>query len=503
MRLTKAAVAGAAGLLGLLVATVAHAAEPGSAIDNAIAAFSGAVFAQVRLFGADVEVIVLWMAAPMLFLTVYFGFINLRGFRIAWRIIRGHYHDDTAPGQVTQFQALSTALSGTVGLGNIAGVAIAIALGGPGATFWMIIIGLFAMSLKFAECTLGVKYRIEHADGSVSGGPMYYLRRGLTARGLPRLGAFLAISYAIIGLPSMLQIVQVNQAYSQFGAVTGLDSVAASWIFGIVLAALVGAVIIGGIRSIARVTARLVPLMCAVYITAALVIIIGNIGEVPRAVATIINGAFNPEGVVGGIIGVIVIGMRRAVYSTEAGLGSATMAHAAAKTREPVSEGMVALMEPFIDTVVVSTMTALVIVITGAYRLEGLGDIQITSAAFASVISWFPYILALAVLLFAFSTIISWGYYASKVWTFLFGRSPLSVNGFKVLYCVMLVPGAVLTTAQVVDVMDSLFFLLAVPNIIGIYIMAPELKRDLKSYLARLRAGDIPTAARLAASAAE
>ncbi len=459
---------------------------------NAISVFSDFVFSEITLLGAQMPWIVVWMGAPMFLLTVYFAFINLRSFKQASKIVRGHYHDDTAPGEVTQFQALSTALSGTVGLGNIAGVAVAISIGGPGATFWMIIIGFCAMSLKFAECTLAVKYRDVRPDGTVAGGPMYYLERGLKARGWGKIGKTLAWTYAILAFPSILQVAQVNQSFEAISFVTGYGSEASGWAYGVILAVLTAIVIIGGIRSIAGVTAKLVPLMAGVYVAGALVIILGHINEVPAAFVTIFEGAFNPDGVLGGIAGVIIIGMKRAVYSTEAGLGSASMAHAAAKTNEPVSEGMVALMEPFIDTVLVSTMTALVIVITGNYVVgQEVQGISMTSAAFGSVISWFPIVLALAAFLFGFSTIISWGYYSSKVWEFIWGGSERSMNLFKITYCVLLVPGAVWSAQEVYDLMDSMFFLMAIPNIIGIYLMAPELKRDLQDYLARIRSGEI------------
>ncbi len=450
------------------------------------------VFMSVDLFGASVKPIVIWMGAPMVLLTLYFGFVNLTSFGRAWRVARGDYRNPDAVGEVTQFQALSTALSGTVGLGNIAGVAAAISLGGPGATFWMILIGFCAMSLKFAECTLGVKYRVVHADGTVSGGPMHYLKRGLAARGWVKLGLFLGWTYALLALPSLLQVATVNQIYEAITVVTAVDTTLYQWLFGIVLAGLTAVVIVGGIRSIASVTAKLVPLMAFIYITAALVIILGNIGQLPAAFATIIDGAFRPEGVAGGILGVIVIGMQRAVYSTEAGLGSATMAHAAAKTDEPMSEGMVALMEPFIDTVVVCTMTALVIVITGVYEVsDGVEGVALTASAFGSIIGWFPWVLAVAAFLFGFSTIVSWGYYSSKIWEFIFGGSNRSMTIYKIVYCAAIIPGAVFTLDEVYTLMSSLFFLMAIPNIIGIYLMAPELKADLKSYLTRLKSGEI------------
>ena len=451
-------------------------------------ALSGFVFSQINLFGTPVEWIVLWMAFPMIIFTVYFGFINLRVFRLARDIVAGRYAKPDAKGEVSQFQALATALSGTVGLGNIAGVAIAIAIGGPGATFWMIVIAVFAMTLKFVECTLGVKYRVVREDGTVSGGPMYYLPAGLASRGWPRLGKLLGVSYAVFAVPSLLQLGQVNQAYSQVSSVLGVSF---PWTFGLLMSAATALVIFGGLKGIVRVTSRLVPLMCAIYIFSALIILFGHLDQIPTAIAAIVKGAFNPEGVVGGLVGVFVIGMRRAIYSTEAGIGSSTIVHAAAKTDEPVSEGFVALFEPFIDTVVVSTMTALVIVVTGAYRIEGLNDIQMTSAAFASVFSWFPYILALAVLLFAFSTIVSWSYYVSRVWSFLFGESRRSQITYRSIFCLALIPGGALSVTQVIDLIDSFFFLMAIPNVIGLYILAPQVKADLQSYLARIRSGEI------------
>lgn len=461
---------------------------------DGINALGDFVFSTITIFGLEVEWIVAFLALPMIILTLYFGFVNLTSFKRAWRILRGDYHDENADGEVTQFQALSTALSGTVGLGNIAGVAVAISTGGPGATFWMILIGLCAMSLKFAECTLGVKYRDVRADGSVAGGPMYYLERGLKRRGegWGKTGKILAWSYAIFAVPTLLQVAQVNQSFEAVSVVTGFDSEGSRWGFGVIVAILTAVVIIGGIKSIASVTSRLVPAMAGIYILGALVIILSHLGEVPAAFATIFNSAFTLEAGMGGLIGTIIIAMQRAVYSTEAGLGSATMAHAAAKTNEPISEGMVALMEPFVDTVVVSTMTALVIVITGVYLDQsGAAGISLTSTAFGSVISWFPWVLAVAAFLFAYSTIISWGYYSSKVWEFVFGGSDKSMNLFKIVFCVALVPGAVFSVSEVYTLMDSMFFLMAVPNVIGIYLMAPELKADLKDYLARLRSGAI------------
>lgn len=468
----------------------------GGPVGKAIDVFNNTVFTQVEILGENVELIVIWMAIPMLFLTIYLGFINVRSFKPAFQILRGKFKDPNAPGEVSQFQALSTAVSGTVGLGNIAGVAVAISLGGPGAAFWMVLIGFFAMTLKFSEVTLAVKYRKISADGTVSGGPMYYLGRGLKARGWGGIGKFLSWFYAGVAIFSLLQIAQVNQSYSQFAAVTGLET---PWMYGIVTAIMTAIVIMGGIKSIAGVTAKLVPLMAFIYISAALFIIFSHFGDIPAAIGLIVGEAFRPEAGIGAVIAAMVWGMRRAVYSSEAGLGSATIAHAAAKTNEPVSEGLVALLEPFIDTVVICSMTALVIIVTGAYQIEGLTDIQMTSAAFNSVISGFDWVLAVAVVLFAYSTIISWAYYTQKIWAFVLGESKTSITIFRIVFCVALIPGGVFTVQQVYDVMDSIFLLMAIPNIIGIYLMAGEIRRDTKDYFKRLKAGEIPTAEELEA----
>lgn len=455
------------------------------------------IFFAVPIAGVPVPLIVLWLAAAAIFFSFYFRFISFRAFGHAFRLIRGDYSDPNAAGEVSHFQALATALSGTVGLGNIAGVAVAVSLGGPGATFWMILVGLLGMSTKFVECTLGVKYRRENPDGSVSGGPMYYLSRGFADRGMPGLGKGLAVFFAICMIGGALgggNMFQVNQAYQQFVNVTGGEGsffADKAWLFGLIVAVIVGVVIIGGIKRIAHVTEVLVPFMGVTYLFAALVIILANITAVPEAFAIILAGAFNPEGVAGGIIGVMIQGMRRATFSNEAGIGSAAIAHSAVRTKEPITEGLVALHEPFIDTVVICTATALVIVISGAYTQEGLGGVQLTSAAFASVFPWFPVVLAGAVILFAFSTIISYSYYMVKASTYLFGESAKAKLILRLVFCAVVVVGATMELGPVIDFSDSMLFAMAIPNIIGLYLMAPEVKRDLDSYWGRLKSGEI------------
>lgn len=447
--------------------------------------------------------IVVWLIFAALLFTLFFRFINIRGIKHGFDLVRGKYFDPTAPGEVTHFQALATALSGTVGLGNIAGVAVAVSIGGPGATFWMILAGFLGMSSKFVECTLGVKYRNVNADGSISGGPMYYLSKGLAERGpgLAMLGKILAIMFAILCIGGSMgggNIFQANQSFTQLVNITGGDVswlADKGWLYGIVVAILVGMVIIGGIKGIARVTSKIVPFMAIIYVTAGLIIILVNFSAVPAAFGSIISGAFNPEGVAGGIVGVLIQGFRRAAFSNEAGVGSAAIAHSAVKTREPITEGLVALYEPFVDTVVVCTITALVIIITGSYDPTGsISGVELTSSAFASSISWFPWVLTLAVLLFAFSTMISWSYYGLKAWTYLFGESRVTDMVYKLIFLVFIVIGSTMQLGAVVDFSDAMILAMAFPNIIGLYFLLPVVKRELNSYWGRYKAGKLEEA---------
>lgn len=443
-------------------------------------AIASLVFYAIPINGAALPVTVLWLVLGAIVFTCYLGFINIRGFRHAIRVVRGDYADKTDKGDITQFQALSAALSGTVGTGNIAGVAVAIALGGPGATFWMIVAGFLGMTTKFVECTLAVKYRVYNADGSTSGGPMYYIKAALDKYGLPRLGSFLAAFFAIACVFGSAGFVHVNQGFSQVKLVTGFDN---AWVFGLVYSFLVGLVIVGGIQSIARVTSKLVPLMCAIYLSAAFVFLAMHFDAIPAAIWTILKSAFAPEAAYGGVIGVIIQGFRRAAYSNEAGIGSSPIAHSAARTKDPVSEGFVGLLEPFIDTVVICTISALVIVVSGVYLQPGLDGVQMTSAAFGSVFDWFPLVLMVALLLFGYSTVVSWSFYGLKSWTYLFGHSDLTQRSFKVLFCCVVAIGAVPNMLAVFDFIDSMIFLMAVPNILALYLLLPEVKQDLKAYL--------------------
>ncbi|MCG8507194.1 MAG: alanine:cation symporter family protein [Sphingomonadales bacterium] len=469
-------------------------------------AMSDAVFFKIPIGVTDgfegVPFIVVWLAAGAVFFTIYMRFVNFRAFGHAIKVARGKYDDPNDPGEVTHFQALSAALSGTVGLGNIAGVALAISIGGPGATFWMILVGLFGMASKFTECTLGVHYRRIDENGVVSGGPMYYLSRGFEKRGMKTLGRVLAVIAALFCIGGAFgagNMFQVNQSAQQFMNVMvpltgGDDSFLAGkpWLFGFIFAVFVAMVIIGGIRSITKVTEKLVPFMAILYLGSALIILLTHIPEIPGAFAQIFVGAFAPEGVAGGFLGVLVQGMRRASFSNEAGIGSAAIAHSAVKTKEPVSEGMVALLEPFVDTVVICTATALVIIITGQMDPNATEGISLTSRAFASVIPFFPYILSVAVILFAFSTSITWYYYGEKSFGYLVGqdkRTALLI--FKLTFLGVLIIGASMTLTKVMDFADAMLLAMGFPNLIGLYLMAPEVKRMMISYEARVKSGEI------------
>ncbi len=469
------------------------------AIDQAIRpvadAVSAFIFYAVPFFGAELPLIVLWLIAGGVFFTVYLRFINLRGFAHAIALVRGRFARDGDPGEISQFQALTAAVSGTVGIGNIAGVAVAISLGGPGATFWLIVAGLLGMSTKFAECTLGVMYRRNHDDDSVSGGPMYYLERGLGERNWPRVGRALGMFYAaamVIGCLGIGNMFQSNQAAAILIDVTGGGTsflADKAWLIGLVLAAAVGVVIIGGIRSIASTTARLVPTMALLYTLSALAIVLLNADEIPNAFRAIWNGAFAPEGITGGAVGVMIMGFRRAVFSNEAGLGSAAIAHATARTREPVSEGYVALLEPFIDTVVVCTITALVIITTvydPALAGAGVNGIELTTRAFASTLSWSPIPLSIAAILFAYSTMITWSYYGLKAFTYLVGNHRSADLGFKLFFLLFVVLGSGIQLGSLIDLSDALVFVVAIPNLLGLYLLAPRIRREVLDYELRI-----------------
>lgn len=479
----------------VLASVPAHSATLDEAIDNAVGPVSdiamAIIFKTVNVLGHDIPLILMWLFAAAIFFTAYLGFINIRLFAHAVRLLFGKEGvDKDASGSLNRFQALSTSLSGTVGLGNIGGVAVAISLGGPGATFWMIMMGLCGMSSKFTETALAVKYRRPLQDGTYAGGAMYYLQQGFGDRGWPRFGKFMGITFAICCIGGAFgggNMFQANQAYRMVREVTGGDASfidGYGWAFGLMMALMVGIVIIGGIKSIAQVTSRIVPFMAGIYLLASLFIIGANIEKLLPSLYLIFSSAMNFEAGLGGVIGAMIAGIQRAAFSNEAGLGSAPIAHANAKTDSHISQGVVVLLEPFIDTVVICTMTALVIIITGVY-MGGVGveGVDLTSRAYASVIGWFPYILAVAVFLFAYSTMISWSYYGLVSTEYLFGDRQITVNIYKMLFCLSTVAGAAAQLGNVVNFTDAMIFSMCIPNIIGLYVMAPEIKKDLKAYM--------------------
>jgi len=454
------------------------------------------IFYEIAVFGYSFPWIVMWLIIAAIYFTFYFRFINFRGFGHTFRLLRGDYDKPDSIGEISHFQALTTALSGTVGIGNIGGVAIVITLGGPGAFFWMVVAGIFGMATKFIECILGVMYRQENADGSVSGGPMYYLEYGLKAKGYTKLAKPLGIFYAVsmvIGCMGIGNMFQSNQAFEQFVFVTGgAESYFADkgWLFGSVMMVSIGIVIIGGIKSIAKVTSRMVPFMAGFYILFGLIIIAMNYAKIPWAISAVATNAFAPEAIGGGMIGVMMLGFKRAVFSNEAGIGSAAIAHAAVQTDEPVTEGYVALLGPFIDTVVICSITAMII-LTTVYdpSLVGTGakiqGVQLTSRAFAENLSWSVIPLSVIAILFAFSTIISWSYYGLKGWSYLFGESSFTKNIFRVIFCLFVALGCMIQLDAVLDFSDALVFIVAIPNILGLYILAPVVKVAVTDYQRR------------------
>lgn len=480
-----------------------------SAFDPIASAVTSVVFYAPTVGGVTFPLIVLWLVVAAVVFTIYFRGIQFVSWRTSYDLVRGKFSRASDPGEVTHFQALSSAVSGTVGLGNIAGVGAAVTLGGPGATFWMIIAGLFGMCTKFVECTLGVKYREVHEDGTVTGGPFRYLpiafaRFGSgTSRALTLVFAVALFLFGAVGG----NMFQANQTFAQAREVTGgddgyLGSSGSALIFGLVLAFLVGAVIIGGITSIAQVTSRLVPAMGLLYLGTCLLVILGNADHIGPAIGEIVSGAFDPEGVAGGALGVLIIGFQRAAFSNEAGVGSAPIAHAAVKTKHPVSEGFVALLEPFIDTVIICTMTALTIVIADApYYAEQRqvvaeggptpDGVVVTSRAFETFLPQFPVILAIAVALFAFSTLITWSYYTMKAWTEIFGRSRRSEAIFKAVFCLFTVIGSVITFTSVIDFADAMLFVCAIVNLLACYLLLPKVRDELRSFREGRRTGAI------------
>ena len=454
----------------------------------------------IKVVSLPFLIVVLILGA--IFFTLWYRWINVRGFKHSIEIIQGKYDNPEDTGEISHFRALTSALSATVGLGNIAGVAIAIQLGGPGAVFWMLVAAVFGMTAKFSSCTLSQMYRQTNPDGSISGGPMYYIDIGLKqmGSGWAGLGKVLAIIYALmimggaIGAGNMFQVNQTAEAFrSTFGLSEG-----ANWVIGIVIAILVGIVIVGGIKRIGAATSKIVPAMCGLYVCVSILIIVMNITRVPEAISLIFRLAFTGNAFYGGFVGVLVWGIRRSSFSNEAGLGSAAIAHAAAKTEEPVREGLVAMIGPFIDTIIVCLMTAMVVIITGTWNDPSLSQsdgVTLTTIAFKSAIGWFPLILTVSIGLFAYSTMISWAYYGERGWIYLldhFGGVGLkTVIVFRVIFVLFILVGAVYPLRAVLDFSDAMVLGMAFPNIVGSIILAPKVLGKVRDYWSRYQSGEM------------
>ena len=502
----------------LFSATLSQAAESGlEAEQSALAAFGAGldsfmssafgwfvdlIFFSVPLGETSFPLIAGWLLVAALIFTAYFGLIQFRQIGLSLDIVRGKYTDPNPAvkeeGEVSHFQALATALSGTVGLGNIAGVGAALAIGGPGATFWMIVVGLFGMASKFVECTLGVKYRTILPSGVVSGGPMYYLSRGMAERGMGGLGKFLAVGFALMCILAAFGAGNMFQGNQAFAVMSSTFSIPAEYslFFGIGLAVLVGSVILGGMPRIATVTEKVVPFMALLYITMGVIVLVANFNHIGAAFGEIFTGAFTGAGVAGGFIGALIQGLKRATFSNEAGIGSAAIAHSAVKTNEPATEGLVALLEPFIDTVIICTMTALVITISGVntaanLQSQALTGVDLTRAAFMETAPIFQYFLAVAVVLFAFSTMISWSYYGLKAWTYLFGEGKVGEVIYKLIFLVFVIIGTIIQFSFVIDFSDAAIFAMSIFNIIGLYFLMPVVKKEVNSFIARVKSGEI------------
>ncbi len=529
--------------IGLMLPLLTFAQENQSVGEKINAAFEkyttpivDLIFYPVHIAGKDLPIVVLILLLGATFFTIYFKGVNLRYIKDCIKTAGGKYDEldhyvpadeeivvedgkikDTVKltgevqGEVTHFQALTASLSATVGLGNIAGVAVAIAIGGPGATVWMIVAGLLGMASKFTECTLGVKYREVDENGKTYGGPMYYLSKGLKEMGMAGFGKFLAIFFAIMCIGGSFgggNMLQANQAAAQLIQVTGWESANAGLFLGILMAIIVGLVIIGGIKRIGSVTERVVPFMAIIYVLSGLIIILINYDMIGFAIKQIWQGATNPNAAFGGVVGVLIVGFQRAAFSNEAGVGSASIAHSAVKTRYPASEGLTALLGPFVDTVIICTMTAIVIIITNAkHNLFTYGNldansnvmlnatnqpingVDLTSVAFDSAIPYFSIVLAVAVVLFAVSTMISWSYYGLQSWKFLFGKGKASDTTYKVLFLIFVIIGAASSLGAVLAFSDAMIFAMVFPNIIGLILLSPKVRQELKAYLNAIKIG--------------
>ncbi len=447
------------------------------------------IFTTISIDNNALPIIVIWLVFASLFFTFYFNFINIRAFKKAIRVASGKYDKPSDPGEISNFQSFTAAMSGTIGLGNIAGVAVAISIGGPGAMLWMIIMAFFGMTLKFVEVSLGHKYRIIYSDGTVSGGAIRYLSNGLKDCGLPKLGKILAVIFAVCCIGGSFgggNMFQANQAFQQIVIATGSENsffYQKGWLCGIIFSLVVGSIIIGGIKSIGKVTQILVPIMGIIYALSCITIISINFSLIPQTLSLVFQSAFSLDATYGGVIGTMIAGIKRAVFSNESGIGSAPIAYAPAKSSNHLNIGVMSLLSPFFDTIIVCSLTAMVIIITGSYQnANGIEGVNLTSRAFESVFSWFPILLAIAITFFAISTLITWSYYGLKCWTYLFGENKKNKYIYQVIFLLFTIVGTTMNLDSVINFSDAMIFAMSVPNLIGLYFLAPGLIKDLKKY---------------------
>ncbi len=448
---------------------------------------TGIVFGSFSVYNTQIPFIVIWLVFASIYFSFYFKFVNIFFLKRAVSVAFGKYDNPNHPGEITHFQSFTAAMSGTIGLGNIAGVAVAISIGGPGAMLWMIIAAFFGMTLKFVEVSLGHKYRVIHKDGTVSGGAIRYLSDGLAQLGYLKFGKFLAVFFAICCIGGSFgggNMFQANQAFQQIVEATGSQNSPLNdkgWLGGLIFALIVGFIIIGGIKSIGKVTEKLVPFMGIIYVISCLYIIIVNFTLLPETIYKVFSSAFNFDASVGGMLGSLIAGVKRAVFSNESGIGSAPIAYAPAKSDNHLNTGFMSLLSPVVDTIIVCSMTALVIVITGVYQDgSGIQGVELTSRAFESVFSWFPSVLALAITLFAISTLITWSYYGLRCWTYLFGMGNVSKYSFKLIFLSFTVVGCSMNLESVINFSDSMIFAMSIPNIIGLYFLSSQIKEDIR-----------------------
>lgn len=465
---------------------------------------SGIIFSSVTVHGVKIEFLTALLIFSAVFFTIRTGFIGFWGFKHALKLITNNYkHNNPSgyqrkkKGELSSFQALSATISASAGIGNVAGSAAAVSLGGPGVIFWMVIAGLFSMALKFSEVLLGVKFRQTNPDGSVSGGPMYYILAGLRGKYSSKIAPFLAKTYAVCCIFAMIggwNLFQINAMTAQFTEVTGGDnSIFADngWILGTIVALITWFTIIGGIKAIGKFTSKVTPVMCSLYVLSAFLVCLINIHHLPQTVVLILKEAFSPKAVTGGAFACMLWGFRRAMFANESGLGTAPIAFSAVNTNKPVAQAFISMLQPFVDTVIVGVATAFVIVVSKVYlTVDGIAGIELTSKAFGTICPAYPVLLTVMASCFVLSTMLCGSYYGLKAWGFLFGSSKKKTRAFQVLYCTCIIAGSAMNFQSIINLSDAVTLFLAVPNLIAVFSLSNVVIKELKRYCARYNVGD-------------